>query len=253
MTVDDDVQGPARRASISPETEWRVWRYAGAYLMAWPHLLVSWYDWYPGVEPHFVLHQGAAATGVLHFDSDEDLTWVTPSGEERILNWSDVHEMGFWVPSAGFDAKAAWGEPDWDHHRPDSGRLLAYSLIRALLSIDRETHAFRVRPAKILAPEGEPSVHRLLAEFPSLTSTVSWYADLIRVEYKRRSREGAVAYWHEPLWLVTWYGVPVVVVDEAGYAHGRGGAFEIAALVEEQGDMDTAAAHLLESGSEAHE
>lgn len=211
--------------SISLETERRAWRYAAAYAMVWPDLFMSWFDWYDGIAPHFVLHQDVLGGGALHFDSDEHPLWVSPNGDERTIDWDDVHEMGVHVPTAGFDPYGAWGHVE--SLEGPATRAIAYDLISAALAADQGTELLLVRPAKLLAPEGDPSAYDLRDLFPTLGPTLDWYTQLISVEYRRRTREGETAYWHEPLWLISDGDEPLIVVDERGYAHVPGEGEEI--------------------------
>jgi len=211
--------------SISLQTERRAWRYAAAYAMVWPDLVMSWFDWYDGIAPHFVLHQDVLGGGALHFDSDEHPFWVSPNGDERTIDWDDVHEMGVRVPTAGFDPYGAWGHVE--SLEGPAARAIAYDLISAALAADQGTELLLVRPAKLLAPEGDPSAYDLRDLFPTLGPTLDWYTQLISVEYRRRTREGETAYWHEPLWLISDGDEPLIVVDERGYAHVPGEGEEI--------------------------
>ncbi|MGE3194751.1 MAG: ADP-ribosylglycohydrolase family protein [Microbacteriaceae bacterium] len=231
--------------SISLETERRAWRYAAAYTLTWPDLFMSWFDWYEGIAPHFVLHQDVLGGGALHFDSDEHPFWVSPSGDERQIDWDDVHEQGVHVAEAGFDPYGAWGYVE--SLEGLATRALAYDLIHAVLAQDREEGSLVVRPAKLLAPEGEATAYDLRDEFPTLESSIDWYTELISVEFRRRNREGNAAYWHEPLWLISDHGTPLLIVDEGGRAHIRGEEYDITDLFFDKGAASAAAAFLVEA------
>lgn len=229
-----------RPEAVGSETERQAWLYASRYLRSWPDLIMSWMDWHDG-PAHFVLHKDPFSAAI-HFDSDEHPFWVGPTGEEKEILWDDVHEMGGHASADVFDLRAAWGPSELS--LVDSSRSKAYELIAALTARDVDGEFPRVRPAKLLANEGDSSAHDLREEFATLDSTLTWYTDLISVEYRRRQRAGETAYWHEPLWLVCWGDTPLIVIDEAGRAHIRGAEFDIAELIAEA-DGPSGAVNLL--------
>jgi hypothetical protein len=242
-SADKTLLDPAPdETSPTAETEHLAWLYASRYLPSWPDLVLTWMDWHGGV-PHLVLHLDPFSASI-HFDQNDRPLWVGPTGEEKRVDWDDVHETGGFVSPPAFDPYAAWGPAE--EGLVTTARSQVYALITAFAAHGVDGGRVSIRPAKLLAAEGEPSVYQLLDEFPTLALTVSWYSDLISVEYRRRQREGKVAYWHEPLWLVTCEGVALAVVDEAGRVHTRGQMWDVGELIRSQGGEHPAAELLMQ-------
>lgn len=238
-------QADASRSGVgykppSAHTEYLAWLYASRYLPSRPSLILSWMDWHDGV-PHFVLHRDPYSASI-HFDADDRPLWVGPDGEQKRVVWDDVHEMGELEFANAFDLDSAWGPTADDVVTP---RGQAYELMARFAAPGGDEERVSIRPAKLLAADGEPAAYDLVPRFPTLTLTLGWYSDLIAVEYRRRLREGKAAYWHEPLWLVRRDGLPIVVVDEAGRAHAGGRMFDIGLLLRSEGDAQAAADLLL--------
>jgi hypothetical protein len=193
--------------------EARAWQAASDIVLAWPELSISWADWYD--RPAHLVVQATAGT-TLHFAADE-APLLESDGREAQLRWADVEHWGQ-RNQLGVDWVEHWGTPTLPV--APTAKSAIYAAIAALVSPGAEWTA---RPAKIMfateSPLDDPlAVFGLLSAFPSLMSTVKWYASQVSLGL-RRAAAGREHFWHEPLWLVARQGKPVAVLDEAGRVH----------------------------------
>lgn len=160
---------------------------------------------------HLVVHDGPHGAA-LHFDDELGPTWAPRTSSETPLHWDEVLEVNQDDPTT----RVAWSE----HWGPAggkqlSGKTITYSLIAHLL----DSEGVAALPAKVVHDSDESanapgSAFTLIDSFTTLRPTVQWY-----VSQLASASWGAGAVWHEPLWLITRDGQPILVLDEAGHAH----------------------------------
>ena len=199
----------------SAVTHARAWHAASGLVTEWPHLLISWADWYEG--PAHLVVQSEYGGPILHFDTDDGPLLESPATELQ-LAWEDLHHTNFRRLSAA-EWASLWGDPEPDQV---TAKAAIYTTIASLLGTEGPTQ-WTARPAKMVFTTEEPvadpdAVFALLGSFPSLMSTVQWYASQLRVGL-RRSPLAQDLGWHEPLWLLAENGRPIAVLDEAGRVH----------------------------------
>ncbi len=195
----------------------RAWQVAALIVRHWPNLSMSWADWYD-FPAHLVIQ---SETMTLHF-TDEEGPLLEVDQTDAQLAWSDVENLR---PSSRFnriDWTAHWGTPVEEHI---TAKAVIYAAIAGWVGSDELPSA---RPAKIVFRTENPledpqAVFRLLGVFPSLMSTVQWYASQVSVGLRRASA-GRFDGWHEPLWQIVQAEQTVAVFDEAGRVHLPRGA-----------------------------
>jgi hypothetical protein len=192
----------------------RAWQAASRIVLNWPELSLAWADWYQR-PAHLVVQSDSGAT--LHFTGDGG-PLLESAGVETELRWEDVEHLASDNPFSRIDVAQYWGEPT----RPvrPTAKSAIYAAIAGLVS---PAAGWTARPAKIVfggeKPLDDPrAVFRLIGDFPSLMSTVQWYAAQVSAGLRRAS-VGAELAWHEPLWLVARNDRPIAVFDEAGRVH----------------------------------
>lgn len=185
-----------------------VWRITSGIVEARPWLLATWSDTTLNV-PHLVVHDGPLGAA-LHFDSAQGPYWS--SGFARRLTWSEAAgqpEPDEWA--------TGWGEID--AVGLPAGRVAAYALIRELVARSLiDTPRWEARPAAMLSDDAG-SVAALESSFPTASTAVKRYFDVVVADFEHGAATGNVAYWHEPFWAVRRNGEPVALIDEAGVAH----------------------------------
>jgi hypothetical protein len=196
----------------------RAWRTASQIVAGRPSLSVTWADYYE--EPdHLVVHDGAWGAA-LHFDGDAGPYWESRGDSDVQLSWADLSEMDDPTPFALVDWVGAWGRAVYTDGL--TAKAAIYALIAKLLELNDDTERWVARPAELLTEEftEEPgSAYALCSTFPSLTTTVEWYASQVVLLLRRASITGEQGHWHEPLWLITRDGEPWLVLDESGRVH----------------------------------
>lgn len=195
-----------------------AWRTASRIVAARPQLSLTWADYYEEAD-HLVVHDGAWGAA-LHFDSEAGPFWESRDDTEVQLSWNDLDEIDNPSPFASVDWVGAWGKPV--HTDSLTAKAAIYALIAKLLELNDDTERWVARPAELLTEEftAEPgSAYSLCSTFPSLTTTVEWYASQVVLLLRRASVTGKQGHWHEPLWLITRDGEPWLVLDESGRVH----------------------------------
>lgn len=192
----------------------RAWPAASGIVLAWPQLSLVWADWYDRPD-HLIVASAAGTT--LHFVSDEG-PLLTADGTNSQLRWSDVEHLDPANPFSQINWVRHWGKPALPVRA--TAKSAVYAAIAALVGPGEGRTA---RPAKIVFGGADPlddpsAVFWLLSAFPSLMSTVQWYASQVSMGLRRAATGGQLA-WHEPLWQVARNGQPVAVLDEAGRVH----------------------------------
>ncbi|MBA3020750.1 hypothetical protein [Propionicimonas sp.] len=191
----------------------RAWQSASSIVLAWPELTISWADWYDR-PAHLIVQSSSGVT--LHYAGGEGPV-LTADGAEAQLRWADVEYFDL-SNQLGLDWADHWGHPTVPVQ--PTAKSAIYTAIAALVGPD---DAWTARPAKILFRTEDPlddplAVFRLLSAFPSLMTTVQWYASQLSLGLRRASAGRELA-WHEPLWQVSRNGQAVAVLDEAGRVH----------------------------------
>jgi len=192
----------------------RAWPAASRIALAWPQLSLAWADWYDRPD-HLIITSASGAT--LHFVGAEG-PLLAADGIDSQLRWADVEHLDPANPFSQIDWVRHWGEPVLPVRA--TAKSAIYAAIAALVGPAQQRTA---RPAKIVFAGADPledpsAVFRLLSTFPSLMSTVQWYASQVGRGLRRAATGGELA-WHEPLWLVARNGQPVAVLDEGGRVH----------------------------------
>ncbi len=194
----------------------RAWAAAAGLMTIWPQLVIAWADWYE-VPDHLVVF--ADGDAMLHFAAAEGPVLESADGEEQ-LTWADLEQL---------DLESRFQRVDWRRHfgppaaEPEvTAKAAIYAAIAAIVGTAPDGE-WTARPAKMVFDTDHPlddpnAVFRLIGGFPSLMSTVQWYASQVSAGM-RRAAAGRALGWHDPLWQITRGGSAAVVLDEAGRIH----------------------------------
>ncbi|MDN3495292.1 hypothetical protein QL996_05085 [Planococcus sp. APC 4015] len=199
------------------------WSSAVALLQKRPWLTISWIA-HPGRDWHIVVHDGVNGPA-LHFDSPDGPTFVGATGVIP-LAWGDVTSADSpvnWV--------AEWGPAD--DASETTPKVAAYRLLSALVNIDP---TWTAQPARFIeGTSGAPSIYALRESFPTIDEAVDSYLTMLGGQFLEGELAARQEYWHEPMWLLSYRGVPAVIIDESGHAH---------AAVATDADLDVADGHM---------
>ncbi|MBI5160055.1 MAG: hypothetical protein HY996_01315 [Micrococcales bacterium] len=164
-----------------------------------------------------LVHAGPEGPRV-QFHLATGVQWTTREGRLESLGWDEV--IGSDDPHVvvrRLERAAGFGRPT--SPAPTNPRTIVYRIAAALLAskID-DRHAWQVVPAPLLDEHPEET-HAALAAFPSTGRQIEHaWRDIAELR-EHAQATGRTAYWHETFWFVLRDVEPVMVLDEAGYAH----------------------------------
>lgn len=210
------VCGMAPDPQVQAAPPARAWAAAAELATIWPQVIAAWADWYEVPDHLVVLTDGEA---VLHFAAARGPVFESVDGEEQ-LAWADLEQLDLHSRFQRVDWPRYFGTPS---DEPEvTAKSAVYAAIAAILA-SAPGDEWTARPAKMVFDTDHPlddpnAVFRLIGSFPSLMSTVQWYASQVSAGM-RRAASGWTVGWHDPLWQITRDGYAAVVLDEAGRIH----------------------------------
>lgn len=177
-------------------------------------------DTYQGI---LLVHDGSMGRRI-QFDLPGGAAWQNKAGEVERMSWIDVFEAD--DPHAAvkrLERESGLGIPE--SAAETNLRTIVYRVAAALLAAKLDDrHSWQIVPAPLVTSgvEADESL-AMLRRFASTGPQIDYaYADMAEL-YDHATALGTTPRWHETFWTVLRDVEPVMILDEAGYAHLDGG------------------------------